>query len=185
MRWPLTIVLLLLVAGCGGGGNNLRTAKRDIRAAKRFDAFPLYWAGDRFEQWPVSRILLPPGEGEFATIIYGDCTPSGGDEPSCEPPLELQIMPLCRHLGVVARAQIWRRRQVRGAPVGTIDSAPVLFSSRVQVKVYRGQGTKPGIELRVLRALRSLNQVRPILAATGPISAAKLAVLDGSAACTG
>jgi hypothetical protein len=108
----------------------------------------------------------------------------GGGQPSCEPPLEIQIMPLCRHLGAVARAPIWRKRHVRGAPVGTIDSAPVLFSTSVQVKVYRGEGTSQGIELRVLRALRSLNRVEPFLAAAGPIPGASNASLDGSTACT-
>jgi hypothetical protein len=51
---------------------------------------------------------------------------SGG----CSVPLEIQIQPLCMQLDVVARAPIWRRRQIRGAPVGTIDSAPVMFTNR-------------------------------------------------------
>jgi hypothetical protein len=52
----------------------------------------------------------------------------------------------------------WKRREVRGAPVGTIDDAPVLFTDRVQVEVYRGQGSDPGLPLRALRALRSVNR---------------------------
>ena len=187
MRWLLATVLVLVAAGCGGAGSlghDSNRAKGEIQAAKQFQSFPLYWAGEQFESWPVSDILLPPNEGEFATIVYGDCTPTGGDEPSCDPPIALQIMPLCRHLRVVAGTPSWRRRQVRGAPVGTnLDGAPVLFSARVQVKVYRGEGTRPGLELRVLRALRSLNSVPPLLAPSGPIPAPSRKVLAGSEAC--
>jgi len=35
----------------------------------------------------------------------------------------------------------------------------VLFTDRVQVKVYRGQHSDPGLPLRALRALRSVNSV--------------------------
>ena len=57
--------------------------------------------------------------------------------------------------------------------------------ARAQVKVYRGEGTGPGVEFRVLRALRSLNHVEPLVAPTGPIPGARAAVLDGSAGCSG
>ena len=89
-----------------------------------------------------------------------------------------------RHpLEVVARAPIWRRRSIRGAPVGTIDSAPVMFTSRVQVKVYRGQGSDSGLALRALHALRSANDVAPVLGEDDAIPAAPRAVLAGEAAC--
>ena len=98
-------------------------------------------------------------------------------------PRQIQIQPLCAHLNAVARAPIWRRRQVRGAPVGTIDSAPVLFASRVQVKVYRGQGSDPGLPMRALRALRSVNDVPPVIDSDRPIPPAPQAVLSGMKRC--
>lgn len=120
----------------------------------------------------------------FTTFIYGDCEVPAGSDGGCPPPLSIQIQPLCTHLDVVARAPIWRRRQIRGAPVGTIDSAPVLFTNRVQVKVYRGQGSDPGLPKRALEALRSANDVEPVLDANDPIPAAPREVLSGTAACS-
>jgi hypothetical protein len=123
----------------------------------------------------------PPGAA--VVLIYGDCTPTGGDEPSCAPPLQLQVFPLCYQLEAVARAPIWKRRRIRGAPVGTIDSAPVLFTRGAQVKVYRGQGSDPGLSLRALRALRSLNSLPPEVGPTGPIPAPARGVLEGTRPC--
>jgi hypothetical protein len=78
---------------------------------------------------------------------------------------------------------VWKRREVRGAPVGTIDGAPVLFTNRVQVKVYRGQGSDPGLPMRALRALRSANDVEPTIDVGDPISPASRAILSGTAPC--
>jgi hypothetical protein len=41
----LPLLAFALTAGCAGG------AKPDIGTAKRFDSFPLYWVGERFEHW--------------------------------------------------------------------------------------------------------------------------------------
>ena len=100
-------------------------------------------------------------------------------------PLQIQIQPLCAYLEFVAANQVWQRRQVRGAPVGTIDGAPVLFTNRVQIKVYRGQGTDsdPGLPMRALRALRSVNSVRPVIDVEDAIPAASRAVLSGAVPC--
>jgi hypothetical protein len=59
----------------------------------------------------------------------------------------------------------------------------VLFTSRVQVKVYRGQGSDPGLPMRALRALRSANAVEPVIDAGDPIPPAPRAVLAGTAPC--
>jgi hypothetical protein len=160
----------------------LESSDADVEAAKTFKDYPLLWAGEEFEGLPVTHVSLGPGG--FATVIYGDCEPKGVDEPSCTSPLQLQVFPLCAHLADVARAPIWKRRSIRGAPVGTIDSAPVLFSQRVQVKAYRGEGSDPGLAWRALIALRSANQVPPIVQATGPIPAPPGGVLTGARPCS-
>jgi hypothetical protein len=167
------LLLGALVASCGG-------SNADLEAAREFDDYPLLWAGEEFEGLPVTHVELGPGG---ATFIYGDCEPKGDDEPSCTTPLQLQVFPLCANLAAVARAPIWKRRSIRGAPVGTIDSAPVLFSRRVQVKAYRGEGSDPGLAWRALVALRSANQIPPIVDSTGPIPAPDAAVLAGTRPC--
>jgi hypothetical protein len=83
------------------------------------------------------------GQGTAVVVTYGTCDISGF-ESSCASPLQLQISPLCDNLISVTRSQIWRTRKIRGAPVGTEDNAPVLYSRRIQIKVYRGEGTDSG-----------------------------------------
>jgi hypothetical protein len=159
----------------------------DTAPAQTFKAYPLYWVGERFEKWDLVHIDVAPRG--ITTFIYGTCKvddpdgffgPEGG---SCSPPLAIQIQPLCAHLDVVARAPVWKRRGIRGAPVGTIDSAPVMFTRGTQVKVYRGQGTDRGLPMRALRALRSINTVRPVIGPRGRIPAPAPGVLDGRRPC--
>lgn len=180
MRAAVAMVVLALLTGCG-------ERKPDVAAARSFDGYPLYWVGERFERWSLEHVDV--GNPQFVTLIYGRCEiedpdgPLGPEGGSCAPPLQIQTQPLCAHLDVVARAPIWRRRSVRGAPVGSIDSAPVLFTDRVQVKVYRGQGSDPGLPMRVLRALVSANAVPPVLDAGDAIPAPPRGVLEGRTPC--
>jgi len=176
-------LLLLIVLVAGGCSARIGDSGSDIDRATRFDGFPLYWAGQRFEKWELETIDGLGGPAAFVSFIYGRCTPRDGGEPSCAPPVEIQVSPLCSHLDVVAASPIWKRRQIRGAPVGTIDSAPVLFTIGAQVKVYRGEGTDPGVPLRVLRALRSINRVPPLVGSSGRIPAPPRAVLLGARPC--
>ncbi|HEX6699899.1 MAG TPA: hypothetical protein VF101_04135 [Gaiellaceae bacterium] len=170
-------VLTLTVCACSSAPD------ADIAAAKRFRGFPLYWVGERFEGWKLAGIDGLDGPAPFVTFIYGTCTPHGGDEPSCTPPLQIQVSPLCRQLAAVARAQIWKRRRIRGAPVGTIDSAPVLFTAGAKVKVYRGEGSDPGLATRALAAIRSINAAPPVIGDDGPIPAPSESVLAGRRPC--
>jgi hypothetical protein len=154
-----------------------------VRAARKFERFPLYWAGDRFEGFDLVHVDGVERPAQFVTFVYGKCTPHDGGEPSCVPPLQIQVFPLCWHLDAVAEAPIWRRREIRGAPVGTHDGAPVLFSRGAQVKVYNGPDAKPGIAFRALRALRSVNRVSPVVAAREPIPRPAPGVLAGAGPC--
>jgi len=168
----------LAVAGCT---QTLGEGDPDIDAARTFDRYPLYWVGEHFEEWDLEHVEVRP-DG-FTTFSYGTCEVEFGEEGGCPVPLQIQVQPLCAYLEFVARAPIWKRREVRGAPVGTIDSAPVLFTNRVQVKVYRGQGSDPGLPMRALRALRSVNSVEPVIDADDAIPPAPRAVLSGAAPC--
>lgn len=182
VRLVLALVLSLACSSavaCSGASD----APPDLRAGRAFDTFAVYWLGTRFEHWDLTALSMPATPGGFVSLIYGDCTPHGGDEPSCTPPLEIQISPLCAHLREVARDPAWRRRRVRGAPVGTIDASPVLFSRATQVKVYRGEGADAGAPLRALRALRSLNGVSPVVGASGRIPEPLHGVLSRSRPC--
>jgi hypothetical protein len=169
------------LAGCSSGPSD---PPRDIQSARDFEAFPLYWLGERFERWDLTAILPLSGPAGFVTLIYGDCTPHGADEPSCTPPLQIQISALCSHLDAVARTPTWRQRRIRGAPVGAIDNAPVLFTRSAQVKMYRGEGADVDIRRRAFRALRSLNRVAPMIGAGDRIPGPAPGVLGGTRRCS-
>jgi hypothetical protein len=169
----VTLVAFVAAAGCTLGGP-------DVDAAREFEEHPLYWVGERFENWDIEHVAVR--SGGFATFGYGTCDIDGFDG-GCAQPLQIQIQPLCAHLDDVARTQIWQTRKVRGAPVGTIDGAPVLFTDRVQIKVYRGQDSDPGLPIRALRALRSVNSVEPVLDVADPIPAPPSGVLAGTKPC--
>jgi hypothetical protein len=170
----------VLAGGCSSS-TTVGEGEPDLEAAREFDRHPLYWAGERFEDLDLEHVQLDTGV--IVSFIYGTCEIPAGSDGGCAPPLQLQITPLCDHLDAVARADVWRRRQVRGAPVGTIDGAPVLFTSRVQVKVYRGQDSDPGIAMRALQALHSVNDVAPVLDRADTIPAAPRSVLSGEERC--
>jgi len=177
LRIPLTIALVVATTGCS---SLFGDSEVDVSEAAEFNGYPLYWVGERFEQWDLTHVEIRP---QFTTFGYGDCEPTGGDEPSCTPPFQIQVSPLCAHLDVVARAPIWKRRSIRDAPVGAIDSAPVLFTTGAQVKVYRGEGSDAELPMRVLEALRSINDVPPVIGPTGSIPGADPAMLAGDRPC--
>ena len=179
MLGAVAVVLLTGVAGCREGSD-------DVEAAKKFDAFPLYWVGERFEKWDLTAIDGLDYPSNIISFIYGDCTPRGGEQPSCTPPFQIQVSPTCARLSDGAATPTQWPRRIRGAPVGVIDSAPVLLTRGAQIKVYRGEGSDRGLGIRVLRALRSINDVSPVISATDRIPAPRSeAPEDAAASCSG
>jgi hypothetical protein len=178
MLGAIAAVLLAVVAGCSESSD-------DVEAAKKFDAFPLYWVGERFEQWDLTAIDGLDYPSEIISFIYGDCTPRGGEQPSCTPPFQIQVSPTCARRSDGARTPTRGPRRIRGAPVGVIDGAPVLLSRGAQIKVYRGEGSDRGVGIRVLHALRSINDVPPVISSTDRIPAARSEAPDGTASCSG
>jgi hypothetical protein len=173
--------VVLGASGCGEGD------AVETTSARTFRAYPLYWVGERFEGWDLVQVDV--ATTGITSFIYGTCKvddpdgffgPEGG---SCSPPLAIQIQRLCAHLADVARSPVWRHREIRGAPVGMIDSAPVMFTRGAQVKVYRGQGTDRGLPTRALHALRSINKVIPVIGSSGRIPAPAPGVLNGRRPC--
>jgi len=171
------IFVLVLAVGCSSDD------EPDVDKAASFQAYPLYWLGESFEGHDIETIAGLAGESSGVGLTYGTCDISGF-ESSCASPIQLQISPLCDNLISVTRSQIWRTRKIRGAPVGTEDNAPVLYSRRIQIKVYRGEGTDSGSALRAIEALRSLNRVSPVISANDPIPPPAPGILGGDRVCT-
>ncbi|CAN5147515.1 hypothetical protein BH09ACT13_BH09ACT13_16680 [soil metagenome] len=180
MRERFVALLLAASVVAAGGCSVGNDVSGDAEKAREFEAFPLYWAGERFEELDVSYAELG-SPAPAASFIYGTCEITG--DHGCAPPLQIQIFPLCFHLDEAAANRAWTRRQIRGAPVGLFDGAPVMFTRHTQIKVYRGQDSDPGMALRALRALRSLNAVPPRIGPVGSIPPAAPGVLEGTTPC--
>jgi hypothetical protein len=149
------VVVILAASACGSTAPPRQPP--DLETARAFNRFPLYWVGERFAG--LDLVAVDFDTAAFASLIYGTCEPEPDSEhASCLPPLVIQTRRICDILWGVERKGGLR---IRGAPVGTQDGAPVLLTNRVQVKVY---SYVPGLDRRVLRALRSLNDVPPVLA---------------------
>jgi len=148
---------------------------------------PVEWTGRSGNDYLLALVADERAVRELSEaheLTRGAQAPCTGEQPSCTPPFDIQISPLCSHLDVAAADRAWKTRRVRGAPVGrNPDGAPILFSRRTQVKVYRGQGPDPELPLRVLRALRSLNRVAPVVRVDERIPGPARRVLAGSRSC--
>ena len=70
----------------------------------------MYWLGDEFEGRPLTSVTAEDWS-TAAVLVYGTCEPSGGFEPSCAPPVQVQVFPLCFHLDAVALPSQERRRR--------------------------------------------------------------------------
>jgi hypothetical protein len=78
---PGNLVLALLVAGGSAAGTSSET-------------FPLYSAGERFEDLPLVALLRRNDTAQYVSFVYGDCTASS--DTGCAPPAEIQVWPSCR-----------------------------------------------------------------------------------------
>jgi len=177
-RFALLFLVIPFVAGCVFEP----ASPPDVAAARGFDRFPLYWLGVEFEGLPLVHVEARP-ESEIVTFVYGTCDPPSHDEGGCSPPLQIQIMALCPHLEIVRMPASGKEMTIRGAPVGRADGAPVLLTSAAQVRAYWGEGTDAGVARRALAALRSVNDVAPVVDEDDPFPPAPPAVLSGERAC--
>lgn len=158
------LLLALLVAG---GATVLAAARpsgsarpdvaRELRAARRFREFGLYYAGRRFDGLPLTGVLIarpapfpdpgagPPLSGPSVTFIYGDCAPSGSER-SCAPPLEIQVSSACdRYAALYPKlAGPVRTVLVRGVPAGVFAGSVGSGRARQpfdRLELYTGRVT--------------------------------------------
>src|SRR5262245_56609556 len=78
-----------LCAGCAEVNERAHGDEPDFEAAKAFQKYPLFWVGERFEQWKLTSISgLDFGSNQII-FGYGHCHVSG--EGGCTPPLMIEI----------------------------------------------------------------------------------------------
>lgn len=191
MRSLVGLAVIPLIAGCTVPGSpfdesgtfdreHSTMTPADVRA---FREFPLYWTGERFEGWNLTNVSGPAELSHAVTFIYGTCRLSGGDEPSCSPPIQIQVQPLCYQLAAVAHHGAWKKFRVRGAPLGGEPFRRVVFTADVQIRVVANRGSDPDRPDRVFAALASANGVGPQIGPGEPFPPAPLSVLAGDVPC--
>jgi hypothetical protein len=127
-----------------------------LASLHRFGSYPVYGVGRRIDGLGLSGISWQrPGEGSsgFVAMLYGGCRLSGGSEPRCTYPLEIQSWRACtRDEGTDNPPSVTSQR---GARVGR-------FSGR-ELHVYTGRSTvvvdapSPRLANDVVRLLRAQN----------------------------
>jgi hypothetical protein len=146
---PGVLALALLLAGNKSAG----------AAGSWPETFPLYWAGERLDDFPLAAVLLREDTARYVSFVYGDCEASG--DAGCAPPAEVQVWPSClRSLALYddprARVGPIEPTTLRGVPAALFDDGTrlELESDRVTVVVFAQTRSSA---LRVASALRSLD----------------------------
>jgi len=161
----LSLLCGSILSGCVGDTSTSRSRQKpNLREAQKFDAYPIYYAGDEvaglpFEgdgggDWPASQAW------RRWTFFYGDCEPHPRGGPfegtSCSPPLEIQNWSACdRGAGGLHRKLHLFDFHGAKATGGTGGSRLEIFTGRTTVVIFaRGQNIARA-------AARRLRDVRP------------------------
>jgi hypothetical protein len=103
----LTATGVLAATACGGARTSTKTGEAPRQSGmqndelRRFDAFPLFWLGSEFEGLKLNLVRDEPRPAHAdanmhsVSIVYGDCVPAGGSEPSCPAPLQITLFGPC------------------------------------------------------------------------------------------
>jgi hypothetical protein len=118
----LASTLLLLCVGCGGDAGGADRSGRPVgnldeqrTEVERYKRFGLYYLGESFDGFALSRVLSDRDPWRTVSFIYGDCEPPRGGDGGCAPPLEIQNDPACRRTGRKGPAPV-ARFQIQGVP---------------------------------------------------------------------
>jgi hypothetical protein len=149
-------VLIALVLTSTASTVGATSSDVDLEAARRFDGFRLYWAGERFRRVPVTDISWFRAFGRrWWSFIYGDCEPPAG-EGGCAPPFEIQDWSACvRYLDVYpGNPEAFPFRGAKAAWIPTAGSFEV-YTGRTTVVIFansRRTAKRVGRGLRGIRA---------------------------------
>jgi hypothetical protein len=130
---------------------------------KKFDAYPLYYAGDEVAGNKLEKIsgeedwLRNPDQRSVGfTFIYGTCEiPEGQTDGGCSPPAQIQVSSIChRHLGLYRGRE--RAFDFRGAKAAGNGGGLEVFTGRTTAVIFAG-GDRKMIKV-VAQQLRQLGQ---------------------------
>lgn len=142
--------LAVLLAGCGGhAGPTTHAAAHDIRVAQRAAGYRLYWDGRSLQGLALTDVLRSP---DSTTLIYGTCTPVG-EEPSCTPPLQIEVASICASNALLLDVRPSARFAARGVSVLDYGEGQIELATGTSNVVVRASRA---IARRAISALRPL-----------------------------
>lgn len=168
MRLAVCAVVVISLTSCTITGNDTLVEKRadqiDLRPARQFDKFPLYYLGRSYRGFPLTddgrweiRAYARGAKSEPVFFAYGPCEPApDSEESACNPPVSMATFPAC----ALPLSQYRRKlSQHRGVPFLDRGTRVEVFTGRVTVVI---QTEPPYHAIDAVDAMRSLNLARPI-----------------------
>ncbi len=177
---PVAILLVALLVGLVAGrcwrqgdpggelvaelddGSEIWTGELNTDALDRAPSVgnvPILWLGESFDGYALTRLARVPTGWH---LVYGACKPSGGWEPSCVPPIQIQIRPK----GGIPPEGYFSPEPFRGVERtpgergvqrdGTVSWA-IWLPGGSTVKVYVSEYVIGDVTEALLEALRSAN----------------------------
>jgi hypothetical protein len=170
----LFVGALLAASVCGGGTEVPRADTDAVSEAKRFQGFTLYYLGDSFHGLRLTH-AGGPGRAGLRTwsSIYGTCTPSGGSEPSCAPPLEIQNWSICDRFAAIYPGRTPHTVTARGAETLPAGGGLDVYTGRTTVVIFGGD------QRSVLKSLRRVADDRRPHVLPAPVPGS----IDGELPC--
>jgi hypothetical protein len=150
----------VLLGGCGSDDGP------SLSEVKKFDAYPVYYAGAEVAGQPLEEILgdlrQKGQQASCCTFIYGHCDPPPTGEGGCPPPVEIQVSSTCRRWA----SALHRRRflyDFRGAKAAGhaqsgIEDPIEIFTGRTTVVVF---SEDQSLAMTAARRLHDVRAARP------------------------
>jgi hypothetical protein len=153
---PLALLasVVALVGDPDGPGGRL-----SLEEARRFDEFPLYYAGPEVDGLPLSAVLRRDDGADYVSFVYGDCTPAS--DAGCAPPAEVQIWRSAdRNVGSYDLSEPGspplERTRIRGRPAAFVgDGTLEIYTDESTVVVFAGTRERGLGIVRALRCVRN------------------------------
>ena len=143
------------------GGSEIWTGELDEEAlveAPAVNDIPILWLGEEFEGYALTRFASNPSGWH---LVYGACKVSPGPEPSCVPPIQIQIrppggIPPAGYFSPQPFREIMRTPGERNLPNGT-SSWVIWLPGGSTIKVYISEYAVGEITERLMANLQSAN----------------------------
>jgi hypothetical protein len=161
----LTLAVFALgVTACGSGVGSTAPSHgpaAGLTKVRRFQEYPLFWLGPTYGGLKLTgvdsgRVDVPSADhtriirthSHTVTFLYGTCTPGGGDEQSCPPPLQVQNWPSCGRNAALYGLHLPLRLHVRGVPAMRFGGRLEIWTGTSDVVIFFADAARAAAALR-------------------------------------